>query len=87
MAMERRRKVPYNGKQVEGIEIPIKSSGEFWNEYMLEDGTVIRVKVVMTDVVKVEGEYDGEGTPVYVIKSTMISSVSVPEHLRRRDEP
>lgn len=84
--MERRRKVPYQGKQVEGIEVPIKSSGELWNEYLLEDGTVIRVKVIMTDVVKVENEFDAEGTPVYVIKSTMISSVSAPEHLRRKED-
>jgi hypothetical protein len=83
--MERRRKVNYNGKQCEGIEIPIKTSGEFWNEYMLEDGTVLRVKVIMTDVVKVDNEYDAEGTPVYVMKTTMISSVSVPEHLRRKE--
>lgn len=84
MPMERRRKVPYQGKQCEGIEIPIKSSGELWSEYLLEDGTVLRLKVVMTDVIKVENEYDAEGTPVYVMKSTMISSVSAPEHLRKK---
>ena len=87
MLMERRRKVPYQGKEFEGIEVPIKASGELWNEYLLEDGTVIRLKVVMTDVIKVENEFDGEGTPVYVMKSTMISSVSAPEHLRRKVDP
>ena len=85
--MERRRKVPYKNMQVEAIEVPVKSSGEFWNEYMLEDGTVIRVKVVMTDVMRVENEYDEEGTPAYIIKTTMISSVSAPENLRRKEEP
>ena len=86
MPMERRRKVLYKNRQVEAIEVPVKSSGEFWNEYMLEDGTVIRVKVVMTDVMRVEDEYDEEGAPAYDIKTTMISSVSVPEHLRRKEE-
>lgn len=86
MPMERRRKVPYQGKQFDGIEIPIKSSGELWNEYLLEDGTVIRLKVIMTDIIKVEGEFDAEGTPVYVMKSTMITSVSAPEDLRKKEE-
>lgn len=84
MRMERRRKVPYQGKQCDGIEVPIKSSGELWSEYLLEDGTVIRIKMIMTDVIKVENEYDAEGTPVYVLKSTMISSVSAPEELRKK---
>ena len=40
--------------------------------------------MIMTDVIKVENEYDAEGTPVYVLKSTMISSVSAPEELRKK---
>ena len=81
--MERSRKVPYNGKQVHGVEIPVNSSKELWNEYLLEDGTVIRTKVVTTDIIRLDGEYDGEGNPIYVMKTTTVSSVSAPEILKK----
>ena len=82
--MERRRKVPYNNKMVDGIEIPVNSSKELWNEYLLEDGTVIRTKVVTTDIVRIDGEYDDEGNPLYMMKTTTVSSVSASENLRRK---
>ena len=82
--MERRRKVPYNNKMVDGVEIPVNSSKELWNEYLLEDGTVIRTKVVTTDIVRIDGEYDDEGNPLYMMKTTTVSSVSASENLRRK---
>ena len=84
--MERRRKVPFQGKQVEGVEIPIRSSGEFWNEYFLEDGTVIKVKVVTTDIVRIDEQFDADGNPIYVMRNTTVSSVSAPENLRKKVE-
>ena len=78
MLMERRRKFLYLGKQCEGVEVPVKSSRESWSDYLMEDGTVIRLKVILTDAIKLENEYDADGTPVYVLKYTMISAVSAP---------
>lgn len=49
----------------------------------LVDGSVIRLKTVITEILKLEGEFDPEGTPIYAIKSTNIISVASPAHLLR----
>ncbi len=60
-----------------------RSAGEEWNEYLVDDGTVIRFKAVVTDVVRLEGVYDGEGQPVYFVNSQNVLRVSAPEELRQ----
>jgi hypothetical protein len=45
---------------------------------------VLRCKVVVTDVLRVEGRYDARGNPVYVVESTNILVVDAPDELRWR---
>ena len=60
------------------------SSQEFWNEYLLDDGTVVRVKLVATEFLRVDGQFDADGNPVYVVKSTNVMSIQSPEALKKR---
>ena len=83
--LERKRRVTLpNGDQVEVAEVGFRSSLENWNEYLADDGTVIRLKLVVTEVLRVDGQYDPEGNPVYLVKSTNVTSISAPEELRRQ---
>ena len=50
--------------------------GSIWNEYLLDDGTVARIKLVVANVFRVDGQTDGKGQPVYVIESTNVTSIS-----------
>ena len=79
----RRKKVPLGNQMVEAEEVAINSSHENWNEYLLSDGSVVRVKLVVTEAVKVVDMYDQQGNPVYVVQSTNIMSVSAPDEIRR----
>jgi hypothetical protein len=82
--MERRRKIRIGNELVDVVEMPLSgSSAEHWNEYVLTDGSVIRVKTVVTEILKVEGKFDAEGNPQYVIRSTQIVSVSASDRARR----
>lgn len=81
--MERRRKIPFGNREVEAIEMTFQTGGEHWNEYVLNDGSVVRLKPVVTEILRAEGEYDNEGNPVYVIKATTVVSVSASERARR----
>lgn len=65
-------KIPYQGRQAEAEEVEFFTRKEDWNEYQLSDGTIIRMKTVVTDVFKVTGEVDPEGNPVYRIRSTNV---------------
>ena len=73
------------GRQVQATPVDVNQSGERWNEYFLEDGTVLKMKLVLKKVFKVDGEFDEEGNPVYVMQSTNVTSVSAPGDLKKKD--
>ncbi len=82
--MERKRKVRMpDGREVDSVELGFQASGEHWNEYLVDDGTVVRLKPVAVQIVRVEGEYDQHGNPVYLVQTTNVMFVSAPEKLRR----
>jgi hypothetical protein len=82
--MERKKQVPGpDGVLRSATEIGFRPTGEYWNEYLLDDGTVVRLRLVVTSVNRFDDLYDGEGNPAYVVNSTNVISVSAPEDLRK----
>ncbi len=77
-------KIPFNGQEVDAETIDVTQSGERWNEYLLDDGTFLKVKLVLTNVYRVDGQYDTEGNPVYILQSTNVVSANAPQNLRRK---
>ena len=77
-------KIKWQGKDVDALEIRFKGVREEWNEYDLEDGSIIRMKLVVTEILRVQGEYDPENNPAYVIKSGIIAVVKSPDELKRK---
>ena len=75
------------GRQVQATPVEVNQSGERWNEYFLEDGTVLKMKLVLKKVFRVDGEHDEEGNPVYVMQSTNVTSVSPPGDLKKNEPP
>lgn len=65
--------------------MPFQTGGEHWNEYLVEDGSVLRVKLVATEIVRLDGQYDQEGNPIYMVNSTNVLAVSAPEDLMRKE--
>lgn len=65
------------------MPIDVSQSSERWNEYFLEDGTVLKIKLVLAKVLRIENEYDREGNPVYLTQSTNVTSVNAPKSLRK----
>lgn len=59
-------------------------SSEHWNSYVLDDGSIIRMKLVATEILRIDGEYDPEGNPVYYIKHTNVTSVDAAEDLKKK---
>ena len=82
--MERKKRITVPGMgEVNATEIGFRSSGENWNEYLADDGTVVRIKLVVTEIARVDGHYDIEGNPGYFVKFTNVTSISAREDLRR----
>lgn len=84
---DEKSKINFGGREVDGTFVEVNSSNERWNEYLLEDGTVLKMKLILKKVMKIDGQYDPEGNPVYVMQSTNVSAINSPSHLRRPKNP
>ena len=60
--MSEKASVPLKGKVVEGDVIDFEIEIENWNKYKLADGTTIKMKLVVTQIVKTD-EYNSKNEP------------------------
>ena len=65
-----------DGRVVTGRKLNFRVVREEWNEYELEDGTKLYVKLVLADVVR-RNELNPFGEPVYQISSQNVVRVEV----------
>lgn len=80
--MEKKVKVNFQGKLLDGVEMDFKAKEE-WSIVEVSDGTIIRMKPVPTIVVKVVDQYDPAGNPVYTVQTSNVMAVSAPEELKK----
>ena len=84
------RKVPVTlptGEKGEGVEVQVEESTERWSEFKLQDGTILRIKTTIISAIRVDGQYDSQGNPMYVTNlSPMLTVVSTPDKFRRNAE-
>jgi hypothetical protein len=60
---------------------------EHWNSYTLEDGTTLKVKLVLRGVKRLQ-RFNPDGTPMYLIQSTnIVRTVNVADALRAKPRP
>jgi hypothetical protein len=65
-------------------EVDFVEEKEFWNEYKLEDGTTLKVKLILRGVKRLD-RFEPDGTPIYVINSmNVVRAVDVPETLKAK---
>lgn len=79
-----KRTINIGGRDAQAELVKFKTIDEPWCEYECEDGTRIRMKLVVSEVLRVEGAYTPEGEPLYLIKSNNIASTEAPEELRQK---
>jgi hypothetical protein len=76
--------IPPNNEMVDGVEVAVDEALEKWSEVKLVDGSVIRVKLTVASAIRVEGRWDQDGNPLYIVRGaqTMVVS-STPDNLRK----
>ncbi len=81
---ERQTKLTILGREVDVTEVPIKEMDERSSSYVLEDGSRVNVRCVITAVLRVNGQFDGDGNPVYFLKNSIVATpIDVPANLRK----
>ena len=72
-----------NGSEVEATNLDFETLNEEWNEYKLEDGTVLKFKTVVSSIIRTENYDPMTGDPDYHVRSTNIIRVKAPEELKQ----
>lgn len=80
-----RRKMPIgpNGPVVDAELVDVQSSQENWSQYLLGDGSTVKIKLVVTEVWRALDHYDNDGNPAYIVRSGNIMVVTAPDELRK----
>jgi hypothetical protein len=68
---------------VEGTVVQITESIDRWTEIKLEDGTTLRVKPVVISAARLDGRFDPQGNPMYIVQAQSAMTVIAPDHLRQ----
>lgn len=70
----------------EAKDLDFTEESEKWNVYTLEDGTTLKVKLVVRGVKRLK-RYNPDGTPIYLINSqNIVRAVDVPEEVKEETE-
>ena len=56
-----------SGRLVDAVQVDYEAVAEPWTTYTLSDGSVIKVRVTLKSVLRLEGEFDQGGNPVYMV--------------------
>jgi hypothetical protein len=71
------------GTLIEAERIAITHSDDPWLIYDLEDGTQLRIRIVVSSVFRLNGKYTLDGDPVYVVRSQNVVAADVPDGLKK----
>ena len=73
--------VEFEGQPHKGERVDFDSDNEAWNHYSLKDGTHLKLKTVVTGVLRLTTAYRPDGEPIYLVKSANHVEAEAPEHL------
>ena len=64
-----------SGKLVDAVQVDFETSVEPWTAYMLSDGSTIKIRTSIKNVMRLEGEFDNGGNPVYMVSTDVVMRV------------
>ena len=82
--MAEKVKLNFGSEVVEATPVDTNQANEYFNQYFLEDGTLLKMKLVATKVFRIDGRFDHDGNPIYFVQSTNILSVDSPSSLKKK---
>ena len=82
--MGQKKTVEYQGRMVPGEVLEFEAKNEAWNQYALEDGTSMKMKLVLLEVVRLLNEFTPTGEPVYIFSAQQIVGITSPDGLKKK---
>lgn len=65
-----------------GESVEFEALKESWNEYLLEDGRILRFKAVVSKIIKTD-QIGPDGNPIYFVTSSSVVQVFGPHELKK----
>jgi len=78
-----KRTIDFQGRKVQAEEVAFESGVENWTQYTLEDGTILKMKGILLEVVRLS-EYNEKGEPIYQFSAQQIVGTIVPDKLKKK---
>lgn len=72
-------KMNIGGKMVEGESMTFKATEEPWTIYKLDDGSIIKLRPVVSDIFRLAVKDPVTGLPQYMIRASNVVSVEPPD--------
>jgi len=69
-------------KIVAGTLVDFETLREEYNSYKLSDGSTVRMKTVVTSIIRTE-EFTPTGEPIYIVNSQNVLVADVPDELKK----
>lgn len=66
---------PMSHRQVEAVPVDFESKSEPWQTIEAEDGSTLKIRTIVTGISRLDGEFDQQGHPLYVVQSNTILRV------------
>ncbi len=82
--MARKTHVNIGERTIEAEDMEFQSIREDWSEYQVEDGFNVRIKLVVSSILKT-ADHDAQGNPVYIVQSTNIVKLMAPERYSKKE--
>ena len=78
----KRVEIKIGDKNVPGTLVDFETVREEYNSYKLADGSMIRMKTVVTSIIRTD-EFTPDGEPLYIVNSQNVLVADVPDGLKR----
>ena len=81
----KRVKLNLGGQQVEAEVMDFKAVAEAWSTYRLDDGTIVKVKIIASDIFKLPSADPVTGLPNLIVRSSNVMSIEPPESFAKKE--
>jgi len=69
----------------DAVEVDWASEKEYWNEYELNDGTTLKVKLILKGVRRAKDQHTPDGNPIYAVQSMNVVRIfNVPKKFKKK---
>jgi hypothetical protein len=71
--------INFEGQDERAEEMSFETEREGWSNYALEDGTVLKMKNVVSRIFRLLDKRKPDGAPIYVLEGTAVVTTLVPD--------